>query len=68
MANLKALTYQGFRASDNQQLVPIRQIELAREKAKVEGDSTLGQAEKQKQLADLDSKLAALGQPAVAKQ
>ncbi|MDX3987365.1 MAG: phosphonate ABC transporter substrate-binding protein [Achromobacter sp.] len=68
LANLKALTYQGFRASDNQQLVPIRQIELAREKAKVEGDSTLGQAEKQKQLADLDSKLAALGQPAVAKQ
>lgn len=36
MANLKALTYQGFRASDNQQLVPIRQIELAREKAKIE--------------------------------
>lgn len=68
MANLKALTYQGFRASDNQQLVPIRQIELAREKAKVESDTTLGQAEKQQQLADLDKKLAGLGQPAVAKQ
>jgi phosphonate transport system substrate-binding protein len=68
MANLKALTYQGFRASDNQQLVPIRQIELAREKAKVESDTTLGQAEKQQQLADLDNKLAGLGQPAVAKQ
>ncbi|MGE6916319.1 phosphonate ABC transporter substrate-binding protein [Achromobacter kerstersii] len=68
MANLKALTYQGFRPSDNQQLVPIRQIELAREKAKVEADSTLGQADKQKQLADIDSKLASLGQPAVAKQ
>ncbi|MDQ1762293.1 phosphonate ABC transporter substrate-binding protein [Achromobacter xylosoxidans] len=64
LANLKALTYQGFRASDNQQLVPIRQIELAREKAKVEADATLGQAEKQKQLAELDSKLASLGQPA----
>ncbi|QVQ26690.1 phosphonate ABC transporter substrate-binding protein [Achromobacter deleyi] len=68
LANLKALTYQGFRPSDNQQLVPIRQIELAREKAKVEADSTLGQAEKQKQLSELDSKLASLGQPAVAKQ
>lgn len=68
MANLKALTYQGFRASDNQQLVPIRQIELAREKAKVESDTTLGQAEKQQQLADLDKKLASLGQPATAKQ
>jgi len=68
MANLKALTYQGFRASDNQQLVPIRQIELAREKAKVESDTTLGQAEKQQQLADLDKKLAGLGQPATAKQ
>ncbi|AZS81165.1 MULTISPECIES: phosphonate ABC transporter substrate-binding protein [Achromobacter] len=68
MANLKALTYQGFRASDNQQLVPIRQIELAREKAKVESDTTLSQTEKQQQLADLDKKLASLGQPAVAKQ
>lgn len=68
LANLKALTYQGFRASDNQQLVPIRQIELAREKAKVEADSTLGQAEKQKQLSELDGKLASLGQPATAKQ
>ena len=68
MANLKALTYQGFRASDNQQLVPIRQIELAREKAKIESDTTLGQAEKQQQLADLDKKLAGLGQPATAKQ
>ncbi|MBB1626098.1 phosphonate ABC transporter substrate-binding protein [Achromobacter sp. UMC71] len=68
LANLKALTYQGFRASDNQQLVPIRQIELAREKAKVEGDATISQAEKQKQLAELDRKLASLGQPATAKQ
>ena len=53
----------GFRASDDQQLVPIRQIELARAKAKVEADTTLGQAEKQKQLAELDRKLADLGQP-----
>ncbi|MFY0480140.1 phosphonate ABC transporter substrate-binding protein [Achromobacter marplatensis] len=68
LANLKALTYQGFRASDNQQLVPIRQIELAREKAKIEADTTLGQAEKQKQLSELDGKLASLGQPATAKQ
>ena len=68
MANLKALTYQGFRASDNLQLVPIRQIELAREKAKVEADSTLGQAEKQKLLSNLDGRLASLGQPAVARQ
>ncbi|AUT49534.1 phosphonate ABC transporter substrate-binding protein [Achromobacter sp. AONIH1] len=63
LANLKALTYKGFRASDDQQLVPIRQIELARAKAKVEADTTLGQAEKQKQLAELDRKLADLGQP-----
>lgn len=68
LANLKALTYQGFRPSDNQQLVPIRQIELAREKAKIEADTTLGQAEKQKQLTELDGKLASLGQPATAKQ
>ena len=43
--------------------MPIRQIELARAKAKVEADTTLGQAEKQKQLAELDRKLADLGQP-----
>ena len=37
-------------------------------KAKIEADTTLGQAEKQKQLTELDGKLASLGQPASAKQ
>ncbi len=63
LANLKALTYQ---------LPPLGQPaagahppdRTAREKAKVEADATIGQAEKQKKLAELDGKLASLGQPA----
>ncbi len=43
-------------------------IELPRKKGQVESDTTLGQAEKQQQLADLDKKLAGLGQPATTKQ
>lgn len=62
-ANLKALTYRGFRASDNAQLVPIRQIDLAREKAKIEADGTLSTEDRARQMAEIDNKLAALAQP-----
>lgn len=57
---LAALTYQGFRPSTDAQLVPIRQIELAREKAKVETDATLAAADKEKRLADISRRLAEL--------
>jgi phosphonate transport system substrate-binding protein len=60
LKNLQQLTYQGFVASDNTQLLPIRQINLAGQRAKVETDTTLSAAEKQKQLADIDGKLADL--------
>lgn len=46
-----------FKASDNSQLIPIRQLTLFREKIKLEGDERLGQAEKQAKLAELDAKL-----------
>lgn len=59
-ANLQALTYKGFRASDDRQLVPIRQIDLARERAKVESDTTLNAAEIKTKVADIDKKLADL--------
>lgn len=60
LAVLKGLTYKGFRASDNGQLVPIRQLEYAKEKARVEADTAMNAGEKSKRIADLDQKLAAL--------
>jgi len=52
--------YGGFRASDNDQLIPIRQLELFKERTKVENDANLDAATKSKTLADIDAKLAAL--------
>ena len=57
---LATLTYQGFRVSTDAQLVPIRQIELAKEKAKIESDITLAAADKEKKLADVSRRLAEL--------
>ncbi|HBO82247.1 MAG TPA: phosphonate ABC transporter substrate-binding protein, partial [Cupriavidus sp.] len=57
---LATLTYQGFRVSTDAQLVPIRQIELAKEKAKIESDSTLAAADKEKKLVDVSRRLAEL--------
>ncbi len=59
-AILQNIGYSGFRASGNTQLVPIRQIELARERTKVENDTTLGDTERTKKLADIDARLADL--------
>jgi len=58
---LQTLTYKGFRKSDDTQLVPIREIELSKEKAKVEADASMNAGDKQKRLAELDKQLAALG-------
>jgi phosphonate transport system substrate-binding protein len=60
-AILANIEYSGFRASSNAQLIPIRQIELARARASVEADTTLSAAEKSKKLADIDAQLAELG-------
>jgi phosphonate transport system substrate-binding protein len=58
---LKPLGYSAFRASSDMQLVPIRQIELARKRSTVEQDDKLGAEEKAKQLRDIDARLAELG-------
>jgi len=55
--------YGGFRESNNDQLIPIRQLELFKERSKVEADAALDAAAKAKSLADIDAKLAALKQP-----
>lgn len=52
--------YGGFRESNNDQLIPIRQLELFRDRAKVQGDDKLAADEKAKLLAEIDRKLAAL--------
>ena len=59
-AILAALTYSGFRASSNAQLVPIRQIELARDRSKVEGDANMAADEKARKLKEIDTRLAEL--------
>jgi phosphonate transport system substrate-binding protein len=57
---LKTLTFAGFVASNDKQLLPIRQLELARERGKIEGDANMATDEKAKRLQDIDGKLAEL--------
>jgi phosphonate transport system substrate-binding protein len=59
-AVLKHLLWSHFRPSDNDQLLPIRQLELFKEKGVVEGNANLGAAEKQTKLRDIDAQLAVL--------
>ncbi len=54
----------GFRESSDAQLIPIRQLELAKSRAKVAGDTTLSAADKQAKLHDIDAKLAELAKTA----
>jgi phosphonate transport system substrate-binding protein len=52
--------YSGFRASSNAQLIPIRQLELFKDKRRIEEDVSLSADDKTKQLHDIDVKLANL--------
>jgi phosphonate transport system substrate-binding protein len=54
----------GFRESSNAQLVPIRQLELAKDRAKVASDTTLSDGDKAAKLRDIDAKLAELAKQA----
>ncbi|WP_353190392.1 phosphonate ABC transporter substrate-binding protein [Pandoraea pnomenusa] len=54
--------YGGFRASSDAQLLPIRQLELFKQKTQLEADTSVDAAKKKAQLADIESKLAALDQ------
>ena len=57
---MKISKLSGFKASTNEQLKPIRQLDLFSQRNKVDGDTTLSAAEKQTKLADIDQKLAVL--------
>ncbi len=50
----------GFKASSDSQLIPIRQLELAKDRKKFEDDTNLSDADKRARLADIDAKLDAL--------
>jgi len=53
--------YSGFKDSSNDQLTPIRQLELFKERRKVEDDKQYSAEEKAAKLAEIDKKLNALG-------
>lgn len=52
--------YAGFRASNNDQLIPIRELELARDRARLVNDEKMNPADKEKAIAEIDARLAAL--------
>ena len=52
--------YGGFRASTNAQLNPSRQLELFKDRQKIESDSAMSVAEKTVKLAEIDKALAAI--------
>jgi phosphonate transport system substrate-binding protein len=50
----------GFKASTDAQLIPIRQLELFKDRLKFENDANMSATEKQTKLAEIDAKLAVL--------
>ena len=50
----------GFKASTNSQLIPIRQLELFKNRNKAEADENMAATDKQTKLAEIDKQLAAL--------
>lgn len=67
LANMNKLTFGTFSESSNKQLVPFRQLELFKEKAKVEADDKMDASAKEAKLAEIAKKLAALNDQLAAK-
>ena len=63
--NLANLSYGPINASDNTQLVPIRQVMLFRDKIKVGDDANLSADDKKKRISEIDAKLAELDKQVV---
>lgn len=57
---LAALQWSNFKPSNDDQLIPIRQLELFKKKTKIAADETLSADEKAKQIAEIEEKLKAL--------
>lgn len=60
MKILAGLQWGKFRASNNDQLLPIRQLELFKERSQVLADTTLDQAEQQARVKQIDADLESL--------
>lgn len=58
--NMAKMQKAGWRPSTDAQLLPIRQLELFKERNKIDSDTTLAAADKQARLKDIDARLAAL--------
>ena len=54
------ITTAGFQASDDRQLLPIRQLELFKDKTKIENDTAMSAADKTAKLEEINRKLAQL--------
>jgi phosphonate transport system substrate-binding protein len=54
----------GFKDSSDAQLIPIRQLELAKDRKKLENDARLAEGERKTKLAEIDAKLAELAKQA----
>jgi len=63
---LAGLQWAPFNESDNNQLLPIRQLELAKNRAKIENDPNYTKEEKRRKLEEIDEKLAELNQKVAA--
>lgn len=57
---LSGLQWAPFRASSNDQLIPIRQLELAKQKAAIQNDDNYSEQEKAEKLAEIAAQLASL--------
>lgn len=54
---LADLAWAPFKPSNNDQLLPIRQLELFRDRSRIQADEDLSDAEKEEQLAEIDRQL-----------
>ena len=59
---LGKLLAEGFKESSNNQLIPFRQLELYKDKTKLETDTNLSTSERQVKLSEIDKKLSELNQ------
>lgn len=59
---LAGLQWSGFEPSNNDQLLPIRQLELFKQRAQVEADEDMNADAKAEQIAELDAQLEALNE------
>lgn len=57
---MKISKLSGFKASTNDQLKPIRQLDMFSKRNKIDSDTTLSDADKKSKLAEIDQQLAAL--------